>query len=697
MQDFYQSESAECGLVCVAIVLETMGSATDLRELRQRHYVSSRGTSLRELAEIASANALSSRAIRCDLHELANLKCPAILHWGLQHYVVLNRVKGKFISITDPALGLRKLLIDEVSRHFSGVALELSPAPDFKRKTKKSELSLFSWFRMNSAMRGSLAQVLLLSLVLQLYVIAIPFYVQLSVDQAALKGDRQLLISLAVGFGLLGLLQVGASAIRSVIVLRLSSLVNWDMTVRLFHHLIRLPLPWFQRRKLADTISRFDSISAIRDLITGGFVTALVDGFLAITTVLMMFLFSPQLALLAIFFGVIKSSVRLGSLPLLIRLGMDTLRARISENGKRIETIRAIQTLKIMAGESRRESDWANKFAQTVKKEQSQQLANIGFSSVGTAIDILANVILVYVASNSIIGGSSTVGGLFAFMSYHIQFSASLSAFLEQLIHWRLTDMYSNRLADIVLTPKEIGIDESRTENVEIKGAIQFVNVGFAYSKNEIPVLRDVSVSIGCGELVAIVGASGAGKSTFLKILCGLYPTSYGEVRLDGLSLESWGPVLSRRAFGVVMQDDELLAGTIAENISFFDESINLDKVWSCLESACISDDVLKMPMRLQTQVAESGANFSGGQKQRFLLARALYRNPRILILDEATSHLDVLRESAINKSLSRLTITRVVVAHRRETIDAAERVITLRDGVIISDKRKESTAKMIN
>jgi ATP-binding cassette, subfamily B, bacterial CvaB/MchF/RaxB len=537
-------------------------------------------------------------------------------------------------------------------------------------------------------MYGSLLQILLLSLLLQVYVVASPFYMQLAIDQAALKGDKDLLLALGLGFALFGLFNVSAEALRGIVTLRLSALLNWDMTLRLFRHMVRLPLPWFQRRKLADVLSRFESIAPVRDLISGTLVTTVIDGLLTLATLVMMYLFAPQLANVVLIAATLYLLVRLATLPISIRLGMEALGARIAENGKRIETVRAIQTIKVMGAENARESDWANKFAATIKREQSQNVANLCFNSIHGFLETGVIVTLVYLGARAVMDGSMSVGLLYAFMSYQTQFMARASGLFDQLIHWRMTDMYSYRLADIVLTPKEAGIDEAAVAQPQIAGALEFVGLGFSYAAQEPLILREVSFKIAPGEFVAIVGPSGAGKSTLLKVLCGLYPASEGQVCLDGRSLESWGPKATRRALGVVMQDDELLAGTIAENVAFFSEQIDMQKVWECLAQAAIAQDILKMPMRAETFIGEMGSTLSGGQKQRILLARALYRQPRILVLDEATSHLDMQRESEINVALKALTITRVIVAHRRETIAAADRVITIDHGTVISDRR---------
>jgi ATP-binding cassette subfamily B protein RaxB len=692
----HQSETSECGLACLSIALEQLGAPIDLSELRRKHVISTRGLTVKELVDIAATLGLVGRAVRCELEELADLQCPAVLHWGLNHFVVLEKVKRSVALIHDPAVGRSRFKLDQISDQFTGIAIELSPAPEFKKRKKESPLSLWSWFRFPKAMVSSLVQILVLSFLLQAYIVASPFYMQLAIDQAALKGDHQLLLSLAIGFGLFGLFNVGASVLRGLVTLQLTALLNWDMTLRLFRQLVRLPLPWFQRRKLADVLSRFDAIAPVRNLISGSLVATVVDGVLAIVTLVMMLIFAPSLALVVVVGLVLYIALRWSFLPLSIKLGMESLTAHIAENGKRIETVRAIQTIKVMGAENARESDWANKFANTIKRDLALGKVDLYLVSARGTVDTGVNLILIFLGAKAIIEGSMTVGVLYAFMAYSNQFSARASALFDQYMNWRLTDMYSYRLADIVLTPKETGIDETNIGQPVIEGALAFTNLSFAYSQQEAPIFRQISFEVAAGEYVAIIGPSGAGKSTLLKVLCGLYPASAGEVHIDGRSLTSWGPKAVRGALGVVMQDDELLTGTIAENVAFFDEQIAMERVWACLRQACLDEDVLKMPMRADTFLGDMGSSLSGGQKQRLLLARALYRQPCILVLDEATSHLDVARESQINATLKALAITRIVVAHRHETILSADRVICLDKGNIVFDKTRDEFLQML-
>lgn len=677
-REIRQTEAAECGLVCLAIASGLLGARLDLAHLRRSHPVSPRGLTLKEITEIASALDMSSRAVRCDLEELHELGCPAILHWGLNHFVVLERVSRGKISIIDPGRGALTLSSKEVSKRFTGVALELTAAPSFQRRQERSPLKLTSLLHWSPQVISGLLQTLLLSLILQAYVVASPFYLQLAVDEAALKGDRDLLAALAIGFGLFAVFNAGAEALRGVALQRVSSLLSWDMTRRLFRHMIRLPLPWFQRRKLADAMARFDSLTPVKALIANGLVGAVIDGLLSVTTLAMMIVFAPTLALVAIGGLALYVAVRMAAIPLTMKLGAATLTASIAEQGARIETLRAMQTIKVMAAETEREGRWSSKFADTVRASQANAFANIGFSTLQRLFDALTLVAIIYLGAKAAIDGKMTIGVLYAFTSYRSQFLARTQSLFEQFVNWRLLDLHTYRLADIALHPLEPDAGHVGVGLAPIEGRFELRGVGFAYAPHERPVFRDVNLTIEPGEFVAIVGPSGAGKSTLLKVMCGLYPTSAGEVRLDGLPLSAWGSRAVRKALGVVMQDDELLSGSIAENVSFFDENIDMDLVWECLDKAAIGDDVRTMPMRADTLIGDMGSSLSGGQRQRILIARALYRKPRILILDEATSHLDLQNEKAVSDTFAEIKLTRIVVAHRRETIERADKLFVM-------------------
>lgn len=641
---------------------------------------------------IASAMQMTSRPLKCEIEEIGELRTPAILHWGLNHFVVLLKFNGKSMHIQDPARGNRRISLKEIEKNFSGVVLELARAPNFKRRKESSPLKLTSLFRFTPAVVAGLIQTLILSVLLQAYVVASPFYMQLAIDEAALKGDKGLLVALAVGFGLFGLFNVGAAALRGVALQKMSALIGWDMTGRLFHHMLRLPLPWFQRRRLADALSRFESIEPVRALFANGLVSSLIDGLLAIVTLIMMVVFAWKLALVAAAGLFVYILIRLVAIPATIQFAGDALVAGIAEQGKRIETLRAMQTIKVMGAETQREGDWSNRFAETIRTNQNNAFAQIGFSSIQGVSDTISNVAIIYLGAGAVIDNTMTVGVLFAFMAYKGQFLSRAQGLFETFVNWRMLDLHSDRIADIALTPVEPGIDDVGTGLLEMRGGVELVNLAFRYSPQEPLLFQKVNIRIAPGEFIAIVGPSGSGKSTLVKVLCGLYPATAGEVRIDGLSLGAWGPRTVRRNLGVVLQDDELIAGSIAENVAFFAEDIDMNWVWVCLGMASIDEEIRAMPMRAETFVGDMGSSLSGGQKQRVLLARALYRRPKILILDEATSHLDVGRERLINEAIMAQTVTRIVVAHRPETIASADRVLILHNGQLVEAQKPSQT-----
>jgi len=691
-----QSEAAECGLACLAIASGALGAEIDLTSLRRRYPVSSRGLNLEEMIRIAAALDMTTRAVRCEVEELRELRTPAILHWGLNHFVVLLKVTRKGIQVQDPARGVRVPDWKEVDKKFTGVALELTRSPAFRRRKERSALNLTSLLSITPEIRSAFVHTLVLSVLLQAYVIGSPFYIQLAIDEAALKGDQGLLGLLAIGFALFGIFNVGAGALRAVAMQKMSALLGWDMTGRLFHHMIRLPLPWFQSRRLADAHSRFESIEPVRGLFASGLVGSVIDGVMAIATLVMMLLFAWKLAIVALVSLVAYIILRQVAITTTIRLAGDSLVASIAEQGKRLETLRAIQTIKVMGAEAQREGEWANRYAETLKTNQSNAFAQIGFGSLQSLLDTLSNVAVIYLGARAVMDGSITVGLLFAFLAYKGQFTDRAQGLYETFVQWRMLDLHSDRIADIALNPVERGIDSALGGLPEMKGGVSITDLSFRYAPYQPMVFEGVTLRIEPGEFVAITGPSGSGKSTFIKVLCGLYPPVSGTVAIDDINIATWGPRTVRQNIGVVLQDDELISGSIAENVSFFADTIDMEWVWTCLEMAGIADDIRNMPMRTETFVGDMGSSLSGGQKQRVLLARAFYRRPKILILDEATSHLDVAREKQINEAIKGLVVTRIVIAHRPETIASADRVLVLSGGRIVEAAQRQADSEAV-
>jgi ATP-binding cassette subfamily B protein RaxB len=517
---------------------------------------------------------------------------------------------------------------------------------------------------------------------------------QIVVDDVLLKKDENLLLIVAIGFTLLMLISVGTDVLRRFVVLNFTSRLTLQMSINLFRHLIRLPMPYFLSRHMGDIVSRFSSLESVRTMLTSGMVTAVVDGVMASLTLMAMFLYSWKLGSLVICVVVFYAIVRWIMYRPFRLLNEEVIVAAAKENSHFMESVRAIQTIKLFQKEGDRQHQWQNFLVNKMNKEIHISRWNIAYSTINSLLFGAENILVIYIAATAVMQEAMSLGMLYAFMSYKSRFVGSMDSLINQWIQFRMMDLHLNRLADIVHTETEdIDTQLSRelrvsalqsskshlisgadSQNKTIAGRIEVVNLSYRYSEHEPYVFRQVNFVIEAGETVAIVGPSGCGKTTLLKCLMGLIKPTEGEVLVDGKSLDNLFHYRSQIAS--VMQDDQLMAGDIAENIACFASSVDTKKVRACAHIACIDNDIEKLSMGYQTLVGDMGSSLSGGQKQRIILARALYRRPEILFMDEATSHLDEATESSVNANLGRMSITRVIVAHRAKTIASADRLM---------------------
>lgn len=673
-----QAEAAECGLACLAMIASYHGHQTDLNALRRRFPVSLKGVTLRGLIQLAANLHLSCRAVRLELGQLNQLRFPAVLHWDLNHFVVLKSVSRRGLVVHDPASGVQSYSLEEASPHLSGVAVEITPAEGFARADERTRLPLRAFWGHIQGAPHAVAQILALSVVLELLVIAAPFYMQLTIDEVIARGDVDLLVVLALGFGLLAAISVLSTALRSHIVLLLQNTLHFQMGARLFGHLVRLPLSFFEKRHIGDVLSRFGSLEPIRNIMAEGLIIGFVDGLMAVATLVMIFVYSPLLAFVVVGAVVLYAAVRLALYPVLRSRSETAIQTRAQENSTFIETARSVQSLKLFNREEEREGQWLNRFADVVNANVRLGKARITFKTLNDTIFSLENVLIVFLGAKLVLGGSLTVGMLFAFMAYKRHFSEKMILLVEKAIEFRLLNLHLDRLADIALTPPERGQEIPLVQDRLIKGGIELRDVCFRYAETEPLVLENVSLTIEPGAFVTIMGPSGGGKTTLVKVILGLLEPTTGEVLADGISLHVIGIRTYREQVGAVMQDDQLLSGSIADNISFFDPAFDHDHMVECARMARIHDEISAMPMAYNTLIGDMGSSLSGGQKQRVLLARALYKRPKMLVLDEGTAHLDVENERRINASLTDLAITRISVAHRPEMMAGADRIIEI-------------------
>jgi ATP-binding cassette subfamily B protein RaxB len=667
-------EAAECGLACLAMIARFHGHDIDLNGLRQRFSLSLAGTSLGSMMTLADSIGLSPRALRVELSALQRVLAPAILHWDLNHFVVLERATPKGITIHDPAVGRRKLGLTEVSKHFTGVVLELTPSAELVPVSARAPMKLsMLWSKLRGA-GSAFMQVMILSLALQIATFAMPFQLQLVVDEAIFRADADLLTVLALGFGALVLVQSGLEALRNWALKVFGSLLTFQVVGNLVRHLMRLPADFFEKRHVGDIMSRLGSVQPIQDAITRGVVASIIDGLMAILAAAILFFYSTTLAFVVL--AAVLLSLLLAALlyPAQRARVEEEIVAKAKESTLLMETVRAATTIKLQGREAERESHWRNRYAEVINTGLAVGKLQITQSFLQAAITGLQTVIVIFLAARMILKGEGfSVGMLFAFLSFRQTFTDRTLGLINQAVQFRLLKLHLERISDIVVTTADVRQDAPPA--IAVRGALRFRAVSFRYGVADPFVLEDVDLDIAPGEFVAITGPSGSGKTTLLKLLLGLHQPTAGSIELDGqrATLDLWRAW--RAQVGVVMQDDRLLSGTLADNIAFFDPDLDMDRVVAAAKAAQVHEDIARSPMQYLALVGDMGTTLSAGQRQRVLLARALYRRPKLIVFDEGTANLDEETEGMVWELIAGMPITRIVAAHRQALVHSAGKI----------------------
>lgn len=692
-----QAEVAECGMACLAMVAGFHGYNVSLPELRRKFTVSLKGVNLKSLSIAADQLGLSGRALRLDIEDLKQLKTPAVLHWGLNHFVVLKKVKRKTIIIHDPAKGKRTVRLSDVSKHFTGIALELTPTPNFEKKEEKDKVRIWDLWSKMTGFIPTIVQIIIITIVLQVFAVLSPLVNQLVVDEAIAKGDINFLKVIIMGFAMLLFVQTAIGVLRSYVSMYFGTMLNFQMRSNMLRHVMRLPAEFFEKRHVGDVLSRMGSLKPVQDLFTSAFISILLDGIMAVVTFGVMYLYSPMLAGLVVGIILLSLIVRLATFPYVLRMNEEQIQKSADLQTILLETIRGARAIKIFGREQERHGLWQNAYADNMNI--GLRLQRFGIAS-GTANGIVFGLLelgMFYLGGTLVINGELTLGMFFAFQSYRGQFSGRVNSLIGLYFSFRTVGLHLERLADIIHAEPEIGIDAPLLVGKKISGKIEIKNLKFRYGDNEPWVLDGVNLTVNPKDRIGLIGPSGGGKTTLLKLLIGLHTLNEGDILYDGRSLLTTGVRAIRHEIGVVMQDDQLLSGSLYDNISFFDPEMDVERVEMCAKAAYVYKDIMDMPMGFQSLIGDMGSILSGGQKQRVLLARALYHNPKILFLDEGTANLDPQTEHNVINLLARLPVTQITVAHRTAAIENCNRIFHVENGKVQEIDKAASVAPQGN
>src|SRR5215472_12765529 len=676
-----QGEISECGLACLAMIAAAWGLKADLAALRSRLASTPRGISLRVLVNLAATVGLAARPVRIGLQRLGELKMPALLHWNMDHFVVLERVRGSVAWIVDPAQGRRRVSLESISPNFTGIAVEFTPTDGFQPGVLRLSRSFRRAWVDDRGLRASAFRALWLTLVLQLTIIALPFAYRSVIDRAGGRFSDPRLVWIAVGIALMILVQAGSAWTRGQVITRLGNIFVHRVSTHIVARLFSLPVAFFQRQMLGDVLSRVRSVDAIRRFLTDQAAPLVIDLAVGLVTAALMIGFSPHLAAIVIAGLSMEIAARFSGIRKQRELTENLLEAEGKELSQLLESMRAIQTIKLAAREAQRFAGWENELVRVLNAGTRVSAQRTAVSTLTSAIGALEWAVVLAVGVLGVGFRPVTTGVLFGFLAYRGVFRERLSTVVENVWSLQMISVHLRRLDDLMLAEPEPQADG--VLRLDGPGNLKLENVSFRYSPTEPPVLDNVSLEIPAGTCIGIVGPSGSGKSTLIKLILGLETPQQGSILLDGVPIEKVHRQVWRERFGTVMQDDTLLAGSINQNIAFFDSRIDMDRVRAVAQAAAVHDEIDAMPMEYGTMVGDMGMQVSGGQRQRILIARALYREPQILLFDEGTANLDAESEREIAEVLGNLALTRIVVAHRSHLLTVSDIIYEIRDGRI--------------
>lgn len=680
-----QQSSSDCGAACLAMISCYWGKQFPLHVLRERANVGRTGASLKNLAKAAESLGFQARPVRASLGRLAEQQNPWIAHWQGEHYIVVYRVRRNRAIIADPALGRRSLSLEEFQEHWSGYALLLEPTERLQ-ETQIKQASLGRYLVALLPYRSLIFQVIVVSILIQAFGLATPLFTQIILDQVVVQKSLTTLNVFAIGLLLFGIWSIGMTSVRQYLLSYFSNRLDLTLVSGFISHTLTLPLKFFESRRVGDILTRVQENQKIQHFIIGQVVLAWLNILTGVVYLGLMLYYNWQLTLLVL--GLIPPIVilTLGATPFLRRVSRQIFKEAADQNSVLVEMITGVTTIKSAAAEREMRWRWEDHLTSQMNARFKGQKLGIKLQVANGLVNSFGSTLLLWFGAMLVIQDQLTIGQFVAFnmmMGYVISPVIALANLWDELQEVLIS---VERLNDVFEADSEEESHQTMLILPPIRGEVRFEDVTFRYGDDEDHnTLQNLSFAVTAGQTIAIVGRSGSGKTSLVKLLQALYYPNRGRVVIDGHDIRHVSPQSLRSQLGVVPQECFLFSGTILENITLYRPEFSLEQAVEVAKLAEAHPFIQLLPLGYSTKVGERGSSLSGGQRQRIAIARALIGNPRILILDEATSSLDTESERRFQRNLAQISRDRTtfIIAHRLSTVRHADRILVLDRGVL--------------
>jgi ATP-binding cassette subfamily B protein len=673
---------ADCGAACLAMVLAYHGRQVPLDELRQMTGTNRDGVDALAVTHAAQRYGLTATGVAADLDDLEDLPPATILHWEFTHFVVFERLRRNGVQVMDPAMGRRRLSMEVFRRSYTGVAITFEPGEDFQA-SKLNAKGTWRYLRPLLSQSRRLTRVLVGSVLLRLLALALPLLTGLLVDQIIPRNDWHLLLVTGVTMGAVVGYFFLVTLLRSHLLLQLRTHLDVRLTTAFVEHLVDLPYAFFLGRSAGDLMMRLQSNTVVREFLTTGTISALIDGSLGSLYLVLLFMLSPPLAALVLVLGLLQVTVLLLARRRNQHLMSESLQVEAKSQSYTYELLAGIETLKAAGAERRAAEHWERLFIDQVNVALRRGRLQASVETATGTLQLGSPLAILVYGAVQVLNGSISLGTMLAAAALAVGFLEPLATLIETGLRLQLLRSYMERISDVLDAPREQEGQQVATAH-RLSGRVTAEGVSFAYGPLAPAVVKDVSLDVQPGQQLGVVGRTGSGKSTLARLLLGMYPPTSGRILFDendlaGLELKSL-----RSQIGIVTQRPYLFGATIRQNIALSDPEMPHEMVVDAAKLACIHDEIIAMPMGYETPLVDGGASLSGGQQQRIALARAVANRPTILLLDEATSDLDSVTERMVHHNLNTLGCTRIVIAHRLSTIADADLILLMEEGSIV-------------